>query len=356
MGLPARTVPRKYGSCKFWGIFNLGRYKVNTLLGFKGDDHSVWETDGRILVKILGTLQIRTGDVVLDAGQLGGPKARQILEILLLHLGTPVSKSRLIDMLWDGSAPLAAVSTLESYVSVLRRCLQPGQGKNGVLRTTTGGYVLDPGVIDLDLSRFDSLVLQAEGSAPQVALPLLRQALAMATEPLLGSELLPEWAEAERCLHAVRVSSVGVLAAQMALELGMAPEAIRLSQDVLDRDVLNEAAWICLVLGLELGGNPLQGLQALDRCRRVMDRELGCSPGPVLQNAQERLLCQTSASDDDFGHVIGALLSIQEVVSGHASEARPRAGFARKDVGFSPQEAGNVIFGYLQRALGVAAV
>lgn len=40
----------------------------------------------------------------------------------------------------------------------------------------------------------------------------------------------------------------------------MAPETIRLSQHVLDRDVLNEAAWTCWVLGLELCGNPPRGL------------------------------------------------------------------------------------------------
>lgn len=329
---------------------------MDTLLGFRGDNHTVWETDGKIHVQILGTLKIRTGDVVLEAGEVGGPKARQILEILLLQLGTPVSKSRLIDMLWEGSAPLAAVSTLESYVSVLRRCLQPGQGKNGVLRTTTGGYMLDPEMVDLDLSRFDSLILRAEGSEPDIALPLLRQALALATEPLLGSELLPGWADAERSVHAARVASAGILAAKLALELGMNLEAIRLSQEVLDRDTLNEAAWTCLVLGLEMGGNPLQGLQALDHCRRVMDRELGCSPGPVLQQAQERLLRQTSAADDDFGHVIGALLSIQEVVAGHGNNAWQKAGNAGKDLSFSPQEAGSVIFGYLQRALGAASV
>ena len=36
---------------------------------------------------MLGSLQIRRGAEVLRAQQLGGPKSRQILEILLLHLG-----------------------------------------------------------------------------------------------------------------------------------------------------------------------------------------------------------------------------------------------------------------------------
>ena len=314
------------------------------------------ETDGRIHARILGTLQIRTGEAVLDADQLGGPKSRQILEILLLHLGTPVSKSRLIDMVWGCAAPAAAVSTLESHVSVLRRCLQPGRGKNGALRTATGGYVLDPELVDLDLSHFERLVVRAERSEPRVALPLLHQALALAAGPLLGSELLPEWAETERQLHATRVSSTRLFAAQVSLELGMAAEAIRLAQQVLEGDGLNEAAWTCLVLGLEMEEKPLQGLQALDRCRRVMDKELGCSPGPVLIQAQKRLLRQTSASDDDFGEVIGALLALQGTIAdGGSGETGVGAGGEIADARLSAQEAGHVIFGYLERAMGLVA-
>lgn len=327
---------------------------MDTLVGIRGDGHAVRETDGRIQVKILGTFQIRSGDLVLDAGQLGGPKPRQILEILLLHLGTPVSKSRLIDMLWDGAAPVAAVSALESHVSVLRRCLQPGRGKNGPLRTATGGYVLDPELVDLDLFQFERIVVRAERSEPRVALPLLHQALALATGPLLGSELLPEWAETERQLHATRVSSASILAAQVSLELGMAAETIRLAQQVLEGDCLNEAAWTCLVLGLEMEGNPLQGLQALDRCRRVMDKELGCSPGPALKQAQERLLRQTSASDDDFGEVIGALLALQVTIAdGGSGVIGVGTGSEIADARLSPQEAGHVISGYLERVLAL---
>ena len=50
-------------------------------------------------VRILGPLRIRRGGEVLEAGELGGPKPRQILEILLLNLGTPVSKDRLSHVL-----------------------------------------------------------------------------------------------------------------------------------------------------------------------------------------------------------------------------------------------------------------
>lgn len=316
-----------------------------------GDLGTVLGSNCRLTAKILGTFQIVRGTEVMDARQLGGPKPRQILEILLMHLGTPVSKSMLIELLWDGDEPVAAVSTLESYVSVLRRSLQPGQGKTGVLRTVTGGYLLDQELVDLDLGQFEALLYRAEHCEPQQSYLLLCEALAMATEPLLGSELLPEWAEAERRLHTARVATAMVRAAQTGLELGMASESMNWARLVLETDPLNEPAWTCLILGAEKLGNPLAGLQAYEDCRRVMGRELGCSPGLALQDAQARMLRDTSAANDDFGHVISALLAIQQSIGGQQNQGLPSESVPATDPALVLRAAGTIISGYLQRAM-----
>lgn len=310
---------------------------------------------GRVSAKVLGTLQIRRGAEVLSAQQLGGPKSRQILEILLLHLGSAVSKGTLIDMLWMDSAPSTAVATLESYVSVLRRCLQPGEGKRGVLKTATGGYLLDAELIDLDLAHFDSLLTRAEQATGQQAAALLRQALALSGEPLLGHELLPEWAEAERTLHAARVMAARVLAAETALGLGQLSEAIGLAQQVVDLDPLNEPAWSVLILGMERSRQPLRGLQAFDQCRRVMDSELGCQPGELLQQAQRRMLQETSSSNDDFALVIRALLALECANGGVAGLPADRFG-AASDGEITLCEAGTIVRGYVERMMTAAAV
>src|SRR5215217_5657706 len=108
-------------------------------------------------ISVLGPLSIRLGDTTLNANDLGGPKPRQVLEILLLSFGLAVSKTRIIDLLWNGNPPAVALPTLESYVSVLRRRLQPGAGRTGPLRTVTGGYVIEPSLVHLDLNRFEAL-------------------------------------------------------------------------------------------------------------------------------------------------------------------------------------------------------
>ncbi|MFJ6416433.1 bacterial transcriptional activator domain-containing protein [Paeniglutamicibacter sp. NPDC091659] len=206
-------------------------------------------------------------------------------------------------------------------------------------------------MIDLDLARFDALLGRAEHSGAQQAYAFLQEALEMANEPLLGNELLPEWAETERCVHAARVAAARVQAAEAALELGLSSDAVRLAQRVLDADALNEPAWTCLILGMEQGGNPVQGLQAFERCRRILDQEMGCRPGPVLQSAQARMLFDTSAENDDFGQAIRALLAIQGSLTGKNRMALTWEVPSAAQQEFSVQEAGTIVAGYVQRAL-----
>lgn len=247
-------------------------------------------------ISVLGPLTIRRGDVELTAGDLGGPKPRQVLEILLLNFGSAVSKTRIIDLLWNGNHPAVALPTLESYVSVLRRRLQPGAGRTGPLRTVTGGYVIDRTMVDLDLERFTTLTEQAAVAAPHAALELLTEALELAASPLLGDELLPGWAEEERALHAERVGRARVLAAESALLVGEVGKAIAWSGAAAREDSLNERAWTTLVLGLEQNGENTEALRAFDRCRRIMDEELGCAPTGLLKEAHARLLTSTAPS------------------------------------------------------------
>jgi DNA-binding SARP family transcriptional activator/ActR/RegA family two-component response regulator len=247
-------------------------------------------------ISVFGPLTVRRGDIELGANDLGGPKPRQVLEILLMNFGSPVSKTRLMDLLWAGNLPAAALPTLESYVSVLRRQLQPGAGRTGPLKTVNGGYAIDRSLVELDLDRFETLTRLAGQAEPREALALLTEALDLASEPLLGDELLPAWAEEEQAAHAARLGLVRVAAAETALSIGELGKAIALGGAAVKEDPLNERAWTALILGLERNGENNEALRAFDRCRRIVDEELGCAPGPALQEAQARLLQSTAAA------------------------------------------------------------
>src|SRR4051794_33696351 len=101
--------------------------------------------------RILGPLE------VIDARgrrvDLGAPRQRAVLAILLIHVNSIVSIDRLIDELWGEAPPSAATSSLQAYVSNLRRVLEPDRPPRtppGVLVTSAPGYALRVPVDDVD--------------------------------------------------------------------------------------------------------------------------------------------------------------------------------------------------------------
>src|SRR5471032_3097007 len=110
---------------------------------------------GRIIVDLLGGLHLQVGASTLGPRDLGGTKPRHVLLALLLHRGAPLSKERLIWLLWGASPPSTALATLAGYVCVLRKNLEPGKAVQDSLVTTVGGsYAIDMGRVDLDLVRY----------------------------------------------------------------------------------------------------------------------------------------------------------------------------------------------------------
>lgn len=297
-----------------------------------------------ISVRLFGTFEIYREGTALTAADMGGCKPRHIFEILLLNLGTPVSKARLIEILWGASATDGAVATLESYVSGIRRAIQPGHTKTGPLRTANSGYVLDPQLVDLDLSNFRRLVRAAGQASPAEAHALLLQALEISVEPLLGFELVADWAEEARTRHAAEKVAAQIFAAETAAFLDKPAAAIQLAQAAIRSEPLNERAWTVLVAGYEQAGLPVEGLSAYDRCRRLFDRDLGCAPGPALQAAHLRLLRQRAEGNTELSEVLAALLYLGERL--HGPKTQPLGAPESRRM---HENAGRVLDTFLQR-------
>ena len=283
---------------------------------------------------------------MLRAHDLGGPKPRQILEILLLNFGHPVSKDRLIDLLWGDTPPQEAVTSVESYVSVLRRHLQPGCGRFGPLRTSTGGYLIDSTTVDLDLARFSTLLREAQHVAAESSYRLLTEALSLATGPLLGDDVRAAWAEPERRRHAGVVTAARVQASVSAATAGKSTEAIYWANQALLDDPVNEAAWTSLILGLEQDGQLAEGLRCYARCRSVLGGELGCSPSAPLREAHSRLLRATADSHDDLSDAVSALLVLNERLVRRADTSAQRHDAAQNS---TVREAEQILSAFLRR-------
>src|SRR5262245_786188 len=100
--------------------------------------------------RVLGPLEASDGNGPLP---LGGPKPRTVLAHLVLQANRTVTAERLIDALWSEEPPDTARNTLQTYVRHLRRTV----GAERIVHRS-GGYVLQAGVDEVDLLRFDALI------------------------------------------------------------------------------------------------------------------------------------------------------------------------------------------------------
>jgi DNA-binding SARP family transcriptional activator len=88
--------------------------------------------------RILGALEVSTDGRVIE---IGGPKLRALLAILLLRANESVQRDVVVHELWGEQPPADAQGSLDVYVSRLRKALDAAA--NGpVIVTRPGGYCL----------------------------------------------------------------------------------------------------------------------------------------------------------------------------------------------------------------------
>src|SRR5690349_24046936 len=119
--------------------------------------------------RLLGPLEVRCADGPL---QLGGPKQRGLLALLLVDAGRTVSTDRLIDALWGEQPPRPAATSLQNFVSQLRKQLGPE-----VLVTKPPGYLLRIDPLQVDVNRVNALVAEARAAAAGERATKLREAI-----------------------------------------------------------------------------------------------------------------------------------------------------------------------------------
>src|SRR5688500_15687493 len=96
---------------------------------------------------VLGPLRVRRGSLNLD---IGTPKQRAFLSLLLLHRNTSVPVDRIVDELWESDPPGSAIANIRSYANRMRRILT-AEGMCPEPAWHAGGYLLDVAEDHLDL-------------------------------------------------------------------------------------------------------------------------------------------------------------------------------------------------------------
>jgi DNA-binding SARP family transcriptional activator len=238
---------------------------------------------------VLGPVRAWCGETELE---LGSPQRRAVLAVLLLAEGRQVPVSALVEALWGDDPPKAAVGTVRTYISQLRRCLRAGGGEH-VIGSAGAGYVLPVPSAAVDLGLFLQWTGQARAArcAGDVAGAevLLRDALGLWTgEPLAG--LPGEHAGRQRArLADLRLAAVEDRLA-MEIELGGHVAAAAELRPLVSAYPLRERFNELLMLALYRAGRQAEALAVFGRTRHTLSEELGIDSGPALREMHQRIL------------------------------------------------------------------
>jgi DNA-binding SARP family transcriptional activator len=237
--------------------------------------------------RILGPLAVTADGKPV---RLGGPKQRATLAILLLNANRVVSVDRLADDLYEGAAPVTAVTQIQRQISELRKLLGPGHG----IETQPPGYVLRLAPEQLDLQRFERLAADAGSSLErgdaERASGLLRDALELWRGPPLAdlgyeSFAQPAIARLEEVRLAVMEQRIDA-----ELRLGRHSRLVGELEQLVAENPLQERFAEQLMLALYLSGRQAEALDVYRAARERLVDALGLEPTARLQALERRIL------------------------------------------------------------------
>jgi DNA-binding SARP family transcriptional activator len=277
------------------------------------------------------------GPVCLEPRTPSAPKQRAVLATLLVRAGAVVPAGALFDELWPEGPPRTAATTLQVYVSHLRKALTQGGRGRGPLETRPPGYLLrvEPG--ELDLRRFEELLARgraAFGACDFVAASgTLGDALALWNGPALSGVPQGEALTAA----AVRLDELRLEALELRIEadlrLGRHHEVTGELMELARAHPLRERLHCHLMEALRRAGRTTDALRAYRAVHRSLHDELGVPPGPALVRLHARVLSAHTSEPVTVGATAAAVAA--------APIGRPRAGSRRASGGPLPDGRGS---------------
>lgn len=236
--------------------------------------------------------------------ELGTPKQRALLALLVSRVGQPVTVDVMLEELWAGHPPPSARTSLHAYVANLRRVLEPDRARRTpatVLCTHGQGYLLDSRAVQVDVHRFCEHATAGwhawgRGDRRQ-ALSEFEAGLALwrgqaYAEVANATHVVPE---VER-LEELRLSLVEGRCAAL-LAAGAHEVAVAELEALMHAHPLREYGCELLSLALYRAGRQADALAVLRTNQKRLAEELGIDPRPALQHLESEILNQAPALD-----------------------------------------------------------
>jgi predicted ATPase/serine/threonine protein kinase/DNA-binding SARP family transcriptional activator len=275
--------------------------------------------------RILGPIEVSDEQGRLLS--LGGLKQRAVLVALLLCANRVLTADALVDELWGEDPPPQATNALQTYISKLRGALEPDRKPREparVLRSQPPGYMLIVNPADFDAALVEELCGEGRALLKHGRADAARERFADALA-LWRGPALAEFADQPRArAEAARLEDLRALALEdrIAADLALGEHAAvigELQRSVVEQP-LRERLWEHLIVALYRAGRQGDALAAYQRCRMILDEELGVEPGPTLKRLHSEVLEQDSALDGDAAP---PQEEVEQSVAAHPAEVHP---------------------------------
>jgi DNA-binding SARP family transcriptional activator/ABC-type transport system substrate-binding protein/streptogramin lyase len=242
--------------------------------------------------RLLGPVEVlRSGSTVA----LGGAKPRALLALLLIHLNEVVSRDTLIEALWPERPPGTAAHSLDVQISRLRRAFAP----EDLLKTRSGGYVLEVHPEQVDVHRFEQLLergrQQSADGKHADALATLDNALELWRGPPLADLAYEDFARTE----IERLDELRLVATEQRIEaelsLGRHDTLVAELEGLIANHGLRERLRGQLMLALYRSGRHAEALRVYADARRRLIEDLGMEPSRQLRELEQAMLREDAA-------------------------------------------------------------
>jgi peptide/nickel transport system substrate-binding protein len=248
-----------------------------------------------VRVSLTERVSIEARGGVVDEQRFPGRQGRLVFAYLLAEQGRPVPRGELAESLWGDEPPATWEKALSVLVSKLRALLtECGLDGARSLTSAFGCYQLTlPAGTWIDVIAADEAASAAER---WLAAGELEQARADASiaESLARRTFLPgedaRWVEDKRAdLRETLVRALDCLAEAHRLA-GDPRAAVRAAEELVELEPYRERGYRLLMEAQSAAGNDAEALRVYDRCRRLLNEELGTYPSPETEAIYRRLL------------------------------------------------------------------
>lgn len=237
---------------------------------------------------LLGVLR-----VVDDQGAeraVAAAKQRVLLAALLLNANRPVSRERLISILWDDEPPPSATASLRTYLARLREVL--GEAGARISAVPSGLMIELRSAAELDVSAAEELHSAGMAAARRAQWADAAGLLQQAADLWRGQPLVDVPSEQLRRGELGRLEELRlqITEARIDAELELGADVVAELRSLVAANPLRERVHAQLMLALYRSERRGEALAAYRDARQVLREQLGADPSESLRELHQRML------------------------------------------------------------------